>query len=191
MSALGMHPTFTNLETYKQWISTWWKLYKQLSAEIRLEKIQVKQSQRVAPLDESTRTRQSNLQHKRVMASKMMTLRKDATIRWKRILDMKKQIEDQNASFPMEMGKVPTIDFHFNKAHMEFAEIIPQWIVKAKGMSFYVSHIRFVNATFDTKEMATGTTRGLLRLKHHHLTLHADGTATIEKVMVDEQSEAA
>lgn len=178
MSAHAMKPTFNDIEGYRSWKATWRGVYKQMSADIRKAKRALKDARRTAPQAPETRKAQHNLALQRVMASKMMGLLKDARVRWERILEMKRQIETQNAQFPITISKAPNIDVHFNRIHNEFP-FMPMWVVKAKGMSFYVHHIEFENVSFSTKERDEGSTKGLLRFKRCEVAINAEGVATI------------
>jgi hypothetical protein len=180
MSAMGMHPKFTDKEGYTNWMASWKSMYKQLSSEITKDKLFLKKAFRESSVvSEETRKRQSNLVHKRVMAHKMMTMHKDAKERWKRIVGMQKEIDDQMASFPLTL-EAPSIDFHFNKGSIEFP-FLPSWIIKCKGKTFYMNHVDFdcVGTTRETPEHPS--TKGSMRFRQCSLELRADGSASIKK----------
>jgi hypothetical protein len=190
MSALGMHPKFSDKEGYTKWMASWRSMYKQLSREITDDKLSLKKAFRESPVvSEDTRKRQRNLVHKRVMAHKMMTLHKDAKARWKRILEMQKEIEDQMASFPLTL-EAPSIDFHFNKGSIEFP-FLPAWIVKCKGKSYYLHHVDFdcLGTTRETPEHPS--TKGSMRFRQCSLELRADGTASIKRKTAVELAKVA
>jgi hypothetical protein len=55
--------------------------------------------------------------------------------------------------------------FHFNKAHLNNPEI-PMWVLKIKGQTYYVKHVRFSNVSFETKESPLNDhTKGSLKIK--------------------------
>ena len=58
------------------------------------------------------------------------------------------------------------IIFHFNKKHLEDANI-PMWVIKTKGESYYVNHVEVsVGVGFNTKETPDNPhTKGSIRLK--------------------------
>lgn len=186
MSAHGMHPKFNDLDSYKAWLSTWRKLYKEASRDIRKTKHDLKQMQRTQPMAAETAQKQRQLLTKRVMAHKMMTLHKDAKIRWQRILDMQRQMDEQNASFPLDLGKCPVIDFHFNKIAIEFPWM-PVWTLKTKGKTFYLPHVDFRNVSLSTRETPDHpATKGSLRFRHCYLVIDKDGTAIMSQVAHEE-----
>jgi hypothetical protein len=191
MSAMGMHPKFTDKEGYIQWMASWRSMYKQLSREITKEKLWLKKAFREAPVvAEETRKRQRNLVHKRVMAHKMMTLHKDAKARWHRILGMQKEIEDQMASFPITIENCPSVDFHFNKGSIEFP-FLPAWIIKCKGKSYYLHHVDFDCAGTTRETPEHPSTKGSMRFRQCSLELKADGTASLKRKAVVELAKVA
>jgi len=58
------------------------------------------------------------------------------------------------------------IIFHFNKKHLEDANI-PMWVIKTKGESYYVNHVEVLAGVgFNTKETPDNPhTKGSIRLK--------------------------
>jgi hypothetical protein len=184
MSANAMKPTFTDREGYIAWRNAWKRIYKDLSGQIVTDRRKLVLLSRVN--DPKAASVQRELVHKRVMAHKMMSLMTEAKLRRDRILEMHKQIAEQNASFPLVLKDCRNIDFHFNKGSLEFS-FLPMWVLKTKGMSFYINHIES-NIPWSTRELPEGSTRGMIRLKNGHITISADGTATInpksEKAML-------
>lgn len=69
-----------------------------------------------------------------------------------------------------------TIDFHFNKGHLQ-DPTIPMWVVKSKGQSFYVNHVEST-ASWSTRETPEASTKGSLRFKNCFLRIE-DGIAYI------------
>lgn len=54
--------------------------------------------------------------------------------------------------------------FHYNKKHNEDS-IIPQWVIKVKGQTFYINHLQS-NVGFNTKETPDNPhTKGALQFK--------------------------
>jgi len=180
MSAFGMHPTFGDKASYLEWRASWRRLQKNLTRKIRKEKAATKELQRTNP--EAARKAQKNLHYTRVMGHKLMTLLKDGKERMARITAMQQQIAEQNASFPIDLGKCPLVDFHFNRGYNQFPSILPMWILKAKGKSYYLNHIDFHNVSFSTRELAEGSTKGMLRFRHVYLEIDSEGTAILRSL---------
>lgn len=63
------------------------------------------------------------------------------------------------------LKNIPII-FHFNKAHLE-DPTIPMWVIKAKGVSYYVAHVTVdPGVGFCTKETPDNPkTKGSLKFK--------------------------
>lgn len=188
MSAFGMHPTFNDQTSYKAWRSQFRALYKMHTTKIRKNKHKLKAAARAGEIEQAAKL-QRQLCEQRVMASKMMTLVKDAKIRWQRILTMQADLEAQMASFPLTV-EAPAIDFHFNKISLVFP-FMPAWTLKCRGKSYYVNHVDFdvVGTTRETPEHAS--TKGSIRFRHATLELKPDGTATITRRGHQELSQAA
>ncbi len=187
MSANAMKPTFTDREGYLNWIAEWRLVYKELSAQIASEKHKVAKAS--AAKDPAAPQMQRELVHKRVMAHKMMTLREEAKLRRDRILEMHKQLAEQNASFPLVLEDCRNIDFHFNKGSLEFP-FLPMWALKTKGKTFYINHIE-ANIPWSTRELPEGSTRGMIRLKSGDISIDAEGNATINPKAVKPMLRAA
>jgi hypothetical protein len=175
MSANAMKPTFTDRDGYLRWKAEWRMVYKELSQRIARQKRRLKEAARSN--DPAAPKIQSELQYMRVMAHKMMSLLEDAAIRRDRILDMHKQLAEQNAQFPLVLEDCRNIDFHFNKGSLEFP-FLPMWTLKTKGKTFYINHID-ANIPWSTRELPEGSTRGMIRLKNGDITIDAEGNATI------------
>ena len=188
MSAFGMHPTFNDQTSYKAWRAQFRALYSMHSTKIRKNKHKLKVAARAGEIEQAAKL-QRQLREQRVMASKMMTLVKDAKIRWQRILAMQADLETQMASFPLTI-EAPAIDFHFNKGSIEFP-FLPAWTLKARGKSYYVTSVDFdvVGTTRETPDHAS--TKGSIRFRHATLELRPDGTATITRRVQQELSQAA
>lgn len=175
MSALGMHPKFTDQEGYRRWKQQWWAIYKELSREVRRRKRGLKRIQKSGnPPERMMR----ELAEHRVMASKMNTLMKDAKLRWQRIRDMHEQIEAQMQTFPLVIEDAKTVDFHFNRGSIEFP-FLPAWTIKAKGKSWYVNHVDF-SCTGTTRETPEHpSTKGAIRFRKVRVEFREDGSAKV------------
>ncbi len=178
MSAFGMKPTFKTKEEYKTWRKSWKALYAEVSERIRKMKLEVKVLQRSGH-DFHLAELQKRLIQERAMGAKAMTLLSEAQIRWQNIQNMRKGIAEQHATFPLNIDDVRNMDFHFNKKHLEFPDVVPMWIVKAKGQTFYVNHVD-CNTPWTTRETPDNpSTKGAIRIKRGNLAIDADGNATI------------
>jgi hypothetical protein len=177
MSANAMKPLFTDREGYLAWRAEWRTVYAVLTAQIVKGKAAVKVAHREK--NPAAPAIQKELVLQRVMARKMMTLLEEAVLRRDRILAMHKQLAEQNAQFPLVLEDCRNIDFHFNKGSLEFP-FLPMWVLKTKGMSFYINHIE-ANIPWNTRELPEGATRGMIRLKNGEITISEDGTATINQ----------
>jgi hypothetical protein len=180
MSVNAMKPTFTDRDGYLRWRDEWAAAYRMLSTQIVNDRHTIANLARAN--DPKAAPIQRELVHKRVMAHKMMTLLNEAKLRRDRILEMHRQIAEQNSKFPMTIEDCRHIDFHFNKGSLEFP-FLPMWVLKTKGMTFYINHLE-ANIPWSTKELPEGSTRGLIRLKNGDITIDADGTATINQKAV-------
>jgi hypothetical protein len=174
MSAYGLHPKFKDEAGYKAWRRVWRRIYARLTHEIRAEKRAAKAAQRGSGPGRI----QAELLHKRVMAAKAMTLLKDAKVRWARIQAMKEQMDAQQARLPLDLGVCQKVDFHYNRGHSSFPSILPVWVVKAKGETFYLEHLEG-SVRFETREMESGATKGMLRFRKCQLTIREDRTAVL------------
>lgn len=175
MSALGMHPKFTDQDGYRRWKQQWRAIYKELSREVRRRKRGLKRIQRTGnPPGRMMR----ELADHRVMASKMNTLMKDAKLRWQRICQMHEQIEAQMQTFPLIVEDAKTVDFHFNRGSIEFP-FLPPWTIKAKGQSWYVHHVDF-SCTGTTRETPDHpSTKGAIRFRKVSLIFDQSGVVTV------------
>ena len=177
MSAYSMKPKFTDLAGYQNWHQQWRMLYGDLSMRIRRNKLAVKALQRS---EESSVKSQKALLYERAMAAKLMMLLGEAKDRWKRILAMKQQIIDQNATFPLTLEGCRTIDIHWNVGSKEFSDL-PMWILKARGKIWYINHMDS-DCPWSTRETPDASTKGSLRFKDCSLHIAANGHATISKI---------
>lgn len=174
MSAFDMKPKFGDLAGYRKWKSGWVKLFISVSADIRSAKMEVKRLQRSG--DDAARKKHRELIFARAMGRKLMDLLQDAKARLQRIVDMQKQIETQRTQFPLVFENT-TVDFHYNRASNDFS-VLPMWVVKTKGKTFYVDHVT-ANAPWSTHERPDSSTRGLMRFRRCNLILNENNTAEI------------
>jgi hypothetical protein len=185
MSVHDTQPRFKDYQGYQVWRSDWRGLYAHAGSKVRKEKIQIKELERLLNDPEEDRdyirSQISKLRaehrYSRAIARKLMTALEVAKIHWQKIKSMRASIQEQNAQFPLELeGK--NIDFHFNKASVEF-DFIPMWVVKCRGKTFYVHHMD-CQTGFSTRETPDhASTKGSLRVKRGTLSIDAQGSAVI------------
>lgn len=175
MSAFGMKPTFKTKEQYKAWRKTWAALYRDVSKHIREQKLNTKAEQRKGNASEA----QSALAQERAMGAKAMSLLEDAKIRWQNIKDIKASIAEQFAQYPLDLEDARNIEFHFNKKHLEFPDVVPMWIVKAKGKTFYVNHVDCETPWTTRENPDHPSTKGSIRIKRGNIHIDANGNARI------------
>jgi hypothetical protein len=182
MSAFNMKPKFTNEAGYKDFRASWTTLYGEVSGRIRKLKMEAKQAHRTARTeserDQAARL-QSQLVQERAMGAKAMSLLEDAKVRWQQIRDIQQNIAEQHATFPITIENVRNMDFHFNKKHLEFPDIVPMWTLKAKGQSFYLNHID-CQTPWSTRETPDSpSTKGSIRIKRGTIHIDEQANATI------------
>lgn len=175
MAAHNMKPEFKTISEYRNWNKQWRIIYSRLTSDIRKTKSDVVS---ISKSGGDTSKKQKALHYNRIMAWKMMSLLDEAKERWKRILLIKESIEEQNKTFPMEIENCRTVDFHFNKASLEYPEFMPVWVLKTKGKSYYVSHVNAMVA-WDTRETPEGSTKGMIRLRNCNVRISQEGEATL------------
>lgn len=179
MSAYGMKPSFKNKEEYKEWMKGWKQLYKDVSQNIRRHKHKVKAAQREGVTGEDMAAMRAELKQERAMGAKAMTLLDEAKIRWQNIQEMKRGIAEQHAMFPLTVENVRNMDFHFNKKHLEFPDIVPMWIIKAKGHTWYCRNV-VSKIGFTTRETPDhSSTKGAIRIKRGTIHIDANANAVI------------
>lgn len=188
MSALNMHPTFTDREGYQKWLATWRQIQSRHTRTIRRLRDRAKAAQREGSA-EAARF-QKELQMERTMGRRIMTLLDSARQRWDRLTQMKAQIAQQMAGFPLTLENCSAIDFHFNKGSLEFP--LPAWVVKTKGQSYYVHHVDFSGARGTTRETPEHpSTKGSIRFRRCTLHIDREGVATITNAEGVHVAEAA
>ncbi len=171
MSVNALKPRFHNREGYLEWRATWKLIYGELSRRIRAKKIALKELQRCGDCDGAKAQRDMHLM--RADATKMMTLLSEAKVLRDRIIEMHQQVAQQG--FPLDLGDCRNIDVHFNKVSLQFP-FMPKWVIKAKGRSLYINHIEAA-IPWSTRELDSGSTRGMIRFKRANVGIDADGVA--------------
>ena len=180
MSVYALKPTFSDYQGYKTWRESWKTIYAVMSEGIRRRKLELKAMQRAG--DPAAAKMQKNLPLMRADARKLMTLLDEAKIRWNRIKEMKRSLEEQRAQFPITIN-ARVVDFHFNKVVLEFPWM-PKWVVKVKGQSYYVDHLES-EVGFSTRELEEGSTLGMIRFRNCEITLNREGIATLNQTVVE------
>lgn len=172
MTAFNLYPKFTDRDGYVGWRAAWAKTYATLSSQTKSCKVKAKEEQRGG---NDRRTAQKELVHHRAVGRKMMALLTEAELRKERILGMMRNINDQG--FPLDLGACKNVDFHFNRGANEFP-FLPQWVIKAKGKSYYVG---VVNSTipWTTHEKLNGSTKGVIRFKNARVVIDELGVASL------------
>jgi hypothetical protein len=176
MTVLALEPKFTDRKGYNAWRAEWKILYKEISKNIRKEKLDTKNAQK-AGLDNAS-SMQSNLTYSRAIAFKAMSLLTEAKLRMKRLYAMEKQLKEQMDKFPLSIAHCKIIDFHFNKGHLEFSQL-PMWILKTAGQMYYINHFEADGVSWSTRELPDGKTKGMLRFKNCALYIDKDGNASV------------
>lgn len=161
MNAFGLKPTFGTRDGYHKWLATWRVVFKKLCVDICKAKHATKALQRTGKAQKAQR----DLILTRAMGHKLMSLREDAKARWRRIVEMRKAVEAQ----PAVSLRCRTVDFHFNKGHLEFPDL-PMWVVKARGRTFYVDHVD-ARCHWSTRETPDGSTKGMIRFRDCRLVI--------------------
>lgn len=174
MAVAGLKPNFNDRESYIGWCKVWAMAYNRLSEDIRKMKKRTRYAQKAGLAEEAAKM-QKDLFLMRRDGLRMMSLLEAAKVRRDRIIAMHEQLKAQ--PFPLVIEDCRSVDFHFNKGSLEFP-FLPNWTVKAKGVSYYVSDV-VAEKGFSTKNKETGTTRGLLRFSRCNLRIDAEGVATI------------
>lgn len=199
MSVNALKPTFRDREGYLAWRKSWKAVYKVLSQRLSARKLEVRAQQRAAasclvspPCELNERTchgcglsqskidlaslAQKELHLMGRDATKMMTLLKEAKERRDRIIGMAKSIADQPFPLSMEGDRV---DLFFNKASIEYP-VLPKWVLKNKGKSYYVDHID-ADLPWNTRELDSGPTLGMIRFRKCQIDISADRVATLRQ----------
>ena len=80
----------------------------------------------------------------------------------------------------IEIQNCDEVIFHFNKAHLTNQDI-PPWVLKTKGQTYYVKHVR-CNAAWSTKETPDNShTKGSLKVKKVDVIINEDGLCTLKQ----------
>jgi len=91
-------------------------------------------------------------------------------------------IEEGFARYPLVMENCSSVDFYFNKAHLQYSDVIPRWIIRTKGETFYVHHIDS-QIGWSSRELDSGSTLGMIRLRKCRVEIDATGHCTISEAM--------
>jgi hypothetical protein len=184
MSVHGLKPTFTDFEGYKTWRKVWADVYTDVSERIRGTKGAIRTMHQAKASGPSMSRYCEKLQGQRVIAHKLCTILDEAKIRMSNITTMRKGMTVHLNQFPLTIEDGKTVEFHFNKKHLEFPWI-PMWVVKTKGQTYYVHHVE-ANAPWSTREAPDhASTKGSIRFKRCDLTINSEGVATITPTKVE------
>lgn len=185
MSIYAMKPTFTDFNGYKEWRKAWKSVYRDLTIRIRTKKHKIKNLHRAGIGGDTMARNIKELNGMRVAAFKLNTILNEAKIRMANITAMHKDLQTHQASFPLTIEGCRTIEFHFNKKHLEFSTV-PMWVVKTKGQTFYVHHVE-ANAHWSTRENPDHpSTKGSIRFRNCDLHIDKEGVATITETAMTE-----
>ena len=176
MSAFDMKPNFNSFAGYVEWRKSWAHLYARVTENIHKHKLAYKAAQRNGTASAEL---YANLRQERAMGAKAMTLLNEAKIRMHNITTMRKSIAAQHATFPLVVENVRNMDFHFNKKHLEFPDIVPMWILKAKGSTYYLNHIDCETPWTTREQPDNPSTKGAIRIKRGTVSISADASAVI------------
>lgn len=169
-----LRPTFTDRAGYRLWLANWRKLYNRMSRDIREMKKDRARAQRAG--EATAPAIQRELAHRSVMATKLMSMLKDAKVQMEKIDGVAKAIAEQHAEFPLDLGTCREVEFYFNKLSLQMPTV-PMWVVRTKGKTFYVNSLNS-QMGFDTKERPDHpSTKGLIRFRKANLTIDASGVA--------------
>jgi hypothetical protein len=163
MSAYGMKPRFTNWRGYNTWLREWQVIYAEIGRACRSRKAAIRTAQRLGNYTESKQLL-GKYAYDRVMATKMLTLRNEAVIRWHNIKSMLAGLKLQAEELPVRIVDAKNIDFHFNKKHLEFPQV-PPWILKAKGRTYYINHLECTIPWSTRERPEDPSTKGMIRIK--------------------------
>lgn len=173
-SVYSLKPSFSDKEGYREWLRNWKLVYAHISAHIRRRKLDLKELQRKgdaaghSALSKSLALQSTDARH-------LMTILQEARDHWSRIRSMQESIKEFRASLPLTV-EARVVDFHFNKGHIQFPKILPRWMVKANGKTYYIEHMN-AQMGFSTRELDEGSTLGMLRFRNVAMTIDEDCVA--------------
>jgi hypothetical protein len=180
MSVYGIKPSFKDYEGYREWRAVWSNIYRDVEARIRASKQVVVNLNKLHKSGPEMSQAWAKLRGERVAAHKLCTLLDEAKVRMNNITTMRKGMTEHTSSFPLSVGGCKSVDFHFNKKHLEYPWI-PMWVVKAKGQTYYVNHVD-ANVPWTTRETPDHTsTKGAIRLRNCELSIDHAGVANISQ----------
>ncbi len=181
MSIYGLKPLFKDQEGYRAWRGVYKNVYQDISDRIRASKRVLRGLHKMAGSGSLVSQAAKKLHGERVAARKLNTVLDEAKKRMAQINDMKKDLLEHQAQFPLVIEDAKNVDFHFNKKHLEFSWI-PMWVVKAKGQSYYVHHVD-ATAPWTTKESPDHpSTKGAIRVKRCNIMIDAEGVAHLTAI---------
>lgn len=167
-------PKINSVEDYRAWVSKWKRNYKKISQNIRSEKLKYKELQRTNTNPDST-----SLNLSRAMGRKMMMLLDEAKLQLSNRFTIENEITEHFQTFPLTIDNARNIEFHFNKKHLQYPDVVPMWILKAKGSTWYCNNV-VSNIGFTTKERPDhSSTKGSIRFRRATITIDEYGNATI------------
>lgn len=177
MTVHALKPVFKNRDGYKTWISIWREIYSRHTEQVRKLKVKVKNKFRDNDLSYKEDLKELNYQ--KIIGRKMMGILAEAKERMKMIVELKKSIDDQYKEFPIHIENAKNIEFHFNKKSLEFPDIVPFWVLKAKGRSFYIHHLDCATPWTTRENPDHPSTKGSIRIKKGNISIDSNGHATI------------
>lgn len=164
---------FSNKAEYMIWVAKWKASYAALSITIRKARSEKRWT---GWLKEQARDMLQERAEAKCEAQRLYVAARDAARR--------AGIAEHFAQYPLVLEDCAAIDMHFNKAHLQYPDTIPRWVVKTKGRTYYVHHIDS-QVGWSSRELSEGSTLGMIRLRHCRLEIDEDGNARItEKVAI-------
>lgn len=166
MSIYGMKPTFTSAKSYKIWKHDRARLIDNAARICKARKLAIREAQRSGNHEMVAKARAS-YDRDRVIAFKLNSLIDDGKVRRDNLLAIRHALDEQDKTFPLNIENCRTIDFHFNKKHLEIPSI-PMWVAKTRGKTYMIHHID-CQMPWSTMERDEGATRGMIRVRHADL----------------------
>ncbi|AUZ95033.1 hypothetical protein FDI40_gp254 [Agrobacterium phage Atu_ph07] len=168
-------PKINSVEDYRAWVSKWKRNYKKISQNIRSEKLKYKELQRTNTNPDST-----SLNLSRAMGRKMMMLLDEAKLQLSNRFTIENEITEHFQTFPLTIDNARNIEFHFNKKHLQYPDVVPMWILKAKGSTYYLNHIDCSTPWTTRERPEHQSTKGSIRIKKGTIEIDKNGNAVIK-----------
>lgn len=168
-------PKINSVEDYRAWISKWRRNYKKISQNIRNEKLKYKEQQRTTTTPDST-----SLNLSRAMGRKMMMLLNEARLQLANRFTIENEITEHFNQFPLTIEGARNIEFHFNKKHLQYPDVVPMWTLKAKGSTYYLHHIDCFTPWTTRERPEHQSTKGSIRIKKGTIEIDKSGNAVIK-----------